>query len=290
MIVMLNRNLKKENYMPELPEVEAFKKYISSHCKNKTIHEVDIFESRVIKKISPQIFKKKLIGKKFTKIEREGKYLVLSISSDLELIMHFGLTGYPFIGQSEQKVRFACVAFEFTKTNCLYWCDVRKFGRLYLIRSADEIKGIKDLGTDALKISESEFLNLGHDNAHKNIKTFLMDQTTIAGIGNEYSDEILFQARVDPRHKIKDLADSQLKKIYQKMRTVLLFATKVRIKHLSLLNTQRLFSAEDTNEFPRSYLQAHRHGDGKCPKNSKHVLKKVTIGGRSAYYCSIDQK
>lgn len=276
--------------MPELPEVEAFREYISSHDKNKTIQKVDVLQSSVIKKVSAQTFKKNLTGKKFTKIERRGKYLILTLSSGQQLIMHFGLTGYPYIGKADQKVRFACVVFEFNKDNCLYWCDVRKFGKLYLVDSADQIKGIHELGPGALTIVGTEFLTIAHESSKKNVKAFLMDQSIIAGIGNEYSDEIMFQAGIDPHHKIKDLSDAQLKKLYQAMRRVLLFAIKVRLKQVKSLKKQQVFLTEDTQDFPKTYLQAHRHTDGKCPHNAKHKLKKVTIAGRSAYYCPIDQK
>lgn len=276
--------------MPELPEVEAFREYISAHCKNKTIHSVEVLQSSVIKKVGSQTFKKNLVGKKFTKVERKGKYLILSVSSGQQLIMHFGLTGYPYIGACDQKIRFACVEFEFTKNECLYWCDIRKFGKLYLVQSADQIKGIHDLGPGALTIVASEFLAIARENAKKNVKAFLMDQSIIAGIGNEYSDEILFQAGIDPHHKIKDLSETQLKKMYQSMRKVLLFAIKVRLKQISSLKKQQTFSTEDNESFPQAYLQAHRHYDRLCPHNPKHKLKKVTIAGRSAYYCPIDQK
>lgn len=276
--------------MPELPEVEAFREYISSHTKNKVIQKVEVLQASVIKKVSAPTFKNNLVGKKFTKIERRGKYLILSVSSGQQLIMHFGLTGYPYIGAADQKVRFACVAFEFSKNDCLYWCDIRKFGKLYLVQSADQIKGIDELGPGALTIIKSEFLTIAHGSAKKNVKAFLMDQSTIAGIGNEYSDEILFQAGIDPHHKIKDLSDAQLKKIYQCMRRILLFAIKIRVKQIKSLKKQNVFATDDTGGFPKSYLQAHRHGDGKCPGDPKHKLKKVTIAGRSAYYCPVDQK
>lgn len=275
--------------MPELPEVEAFREYISP-CKNKKIQRVEILQSSVIKKIGTTTFKKDLTGKKFTQIERRGKYLILTLSSGQQLIMHFGLTGYPYIAKADQKVRFACVAIEFSKNDCLYWCDVRKFGKLYLVQSADQIKGIHDLGPGALTLVEAEFLSIAHENAKKNVKAFLMDQSIIAGIGNEYSDEILFQTGIDPHHKIKDLSDAQLKKLNHNMRKILLHAIKIRLKQMQLFKKQKVFSTEDTQLFPKSYLQAHRHGDGKCPLNPKHKLKKVTIAGRSAYYCPVDQK
>lgn len=276
--------------MPEIAEVEAFKKYTLLHCMNKTIIDVAAQDQRVIQKIGFPSFKKNLIGEKFTQVQRKGKYLIITISSGQKLIMHFGLTGYLVFVHPDHTVRFSCVEFIFKKDESLHWCDIRKFGKLWLVKSADVIKGIKELGPDPLKLSLDAFLEIIHDNEKKNIKSFLMDQKIISGIGNEYSDEILYHAGIDPRHIIKDLSGTSIKKIYHAMQKVLKFAIKLRIKNLNLLDEQRLFSETDGQQFPSSYLQAHRHTDGKCPKNPKHDLKKVTIGGRSAYYCPFDQK
>lgn len=272
--------------MPELPEVEAFKSIVS-HCLNKNITEVDILDSRVIKKINSTIFKKNLIGYHFTSVNRMGKYLVIATSSDKKLIMHFGLTGFVVLGKPDQDVRFSCVNFNFSNKKVLHWADVRKFGRLYLVDNADEIQGIKDLGPDALALSSKEFQHLVSQQQQKNVKVFLMDQKIISGIGNEYSDEILFQAGIDPRHRLGDLSSAAIKKIYEQIKKVLKYAISVRKKDIS---KGKEITMKDVHNFKSSYLQAHRHTDGKCPKNANHPLKKVTIAGRSAYYCPIDQK
>ncbi|CAN5171336.1 bifunctional DNA-formamidopyrimidine glycosylase/DNA-(apurinic or apyrimidinic site) lyase [soil metagenome] len=276
--------------MPEIAEVEAFKKYTSLHCMNKTIIDVAAEDRRVIQKIGFPSFKKNPIGEKFTQVQRKGKYLIITVSSGQKLIMHFGLTGYLIFADSDTEIKFSCVEFMFKKDEALHWCNIRKFGKIWLVKSADEIRGIKELGPDPLKLSVSAFLKLMHDSAKKNIKSFLMDQKIIAGIGNEYSDEILYHAGIDPRHTIKDLSSGSIKKIYNAMQKVLKFAIKLRTKRINLVSKERLFSETDNQQFPSSYLQAHRHTDGKCPKNPKHDLKKMTIGGRSAYYCPFDQK
>ncbi len=116
-----------------------------------------------------------------------------------------------------------------------------------------------------------------------------MDQSIIAGIGNEYSDEILFQAGIDPHHTIQELSKLDLIKLYKKMRTVLSYASKVRVNHLGAMG-HKFFSQQDRTLFKRSYLQAHRHIDMICPKNARHTLKRTTIAGRTTYYCPIDQK
>jgi formamidopyrimidine-DNA glycosylase len=152
----------------------------------------------------------------------------------------------------------------------------------------DVIKELKNLGPDALKITRQQFDALAEKNKAKNIKAFLMDQSIIAGIGNEYSDEILFQVGIDPHHTVKDLSKATLTKLYKNMLSVLKYAIQVRIKHMDAMGRQ-FFSKEDRGLFKSTYLQAHRHIDMICPKNKKHKLKRVTIAGRTTFYCPEDQ-
>lgn len=231
-----------------------------------------------------------MIGQEFASVEREGKYLILSLKpSAKKLVMHFGLTGFLVVTKKSEDVRFSQVRFYFKNNMILHWCDIRKFGKLWLVNDTKEIKGLAQLGPDPLKITQSEFLKITDENESKNVKAFLMDQSIISGIGNEYSDEILFQSGVDPHHRVKDLSEKTRKKIYQEMEKVIHYSIKLRIKNIDKLETQRLFAPDDSKLFKSSYLQAHRHSDRRCPRNKNHMLKKVTIAGRSAYYCPSDQ-
>lgn len=277
--------------MPEIAEVEAFKEYVKSNCLHMKLTQVNVNDAKLIHKISAAQFKKNLSGSSFSQVERRGKYLIINVDpSNKKLVMHFGLTGFLVVSHDpDEQVRFSQVSFIFKKL-VLHWCDVRKFGKLWLVNSANEVKGISELGIDAMNLSLQKFMDLAHKSAKKNIKTFLMDQSIIAGIGNEYSDEILFQAGIDPRHKIQDLSAANVKKIYQKMKVVLKYAIGLRVKNINKFTKGRLFTESDSKIFKSSYLQAHRHGDMHCPKNKNHMLKRITIGGRSAYYCPYDQK
>ncbi len=274
--------------MPELPEVEAFTHYVATHCLNKKVTDVTVSCGRLLEKISSAQFKKSLTGVSFTAAARMGKYLIVTTSSKEKLVMHFGLTGFLVLGKPGETVRFSCVDFSFAKED-LHYCSVRKFGRIWLVDSLDDIKALKEMGPDPLQLSLSVFEALVEKNKKKNVKAFLMDQTVIAGIGNEYSDEILFQADIDPHHSVKDLSPQVIQKMYRQMRAVLSYAIKVRIKNKDI-GTSQHWSPQEASEFKSSYLQAHRHTDMLCPKNAKHKLKKVTIAGRSAYYCPVDQK
>lgn len=276
--------------MPEIPEVEAFKKIIEDNCLNKEIIDIEAPSKEVIKKISFLSFKKNLISHKFKDIERKGKYLIIDISGSYKkLVMHFGLTGFLVYSKKlKEKVRFSAVNFIF-KNSILHWISIRKFEKIWLIDNLKDLN-LDKLGPDALKVSKKEFLELSNKNKSKNIKSFLMNQKIISGIGNEYSDEILFQTGVDPHHSIKDLTSQQLIKIYNEMNKVLKYAIKLRIKNFQKDPKELFFSSKDRKTFKSSYLQAHRHTNMICPKNKKHKLVRIKIGGRSAYYCPEDQK
>lgn len=273
--------------MPELPELEAFSAYVKTHCLHKTITDVTTTDSKVIQG-TLSAFKKGLIGKQFSHTQRLGKYLVIDLSDDKKLVMHFGLTGsLAYTKDDHEAVRFSVVQFIFKDGSVLHWTSVRKFGKLWLLEDVQENKELKKLGPDALKISLTEFLAAAKKNTSKNCKAFLMDQAIIAGIGNEYSDEILFQAGIDPHHAMKDLSEKKLTLLYKEMHTVLTYACAVRIK--SIKDSVGFSMEKDRGAFKTSYLQAHRHVDMLCPKNKHHTLKKSTIAGRTCYYCPEDQ-
>lgn len=277
--------------MPELPELEAFKSYFEAHCLHKTIANVTCTDTKVIKSVTFAAFKKALIGAQFKHAERLGKYLIISLkNSDQKVVMHFGLTGsLEYTKDAKNDVRFSVVRFIFKDHSVLHWKSIRKFEKIWLVSDLNKIKALKTLGPDPLKLSAKEFSELIEQNQTKNIKAFLMDQDKIAGIGNEYSDEILFQAGIDPHHAIKDLSKPALTKLYKQVRSVLKYATKVQV---SIIKKQApdFFSQDNRKIFKKSYLQAHRHIDMICPKSSAHTLKRVKLAGRTTYYCPEDQR
>lgn len=277
--------------MPEIPEVEAFKNYFKDHCLHKVIVDIKITDKKVIKTSTTKL-RNELLQHKFLHVQRQGKFLVIdSDHSEEKLVMHFGLTGYLcYTKNAKTKVKFSIVRFVFNDGSVLHWNSMRKFGKIWLVDSIDCIKELKNLGPDALKITQAEFLAQADKNKKKNIKAFLTDQTIIAGIGNEYSDEMLFQVGVNPHHILKDLSKSILIKLYKQMRAVLKYAIKVQIKNSAQEPGQPFFTKENRLLFKSSYLQAHRHIDLICPKNKNHTLKIEKIDGRTTYYCPKDQK
>ncbi len=276
--------------MPEMPEVEAFKKYIENTSLQKSISDIQTDSKSLIKGATFDDFKQVLQGKSFKKVERHGKYLILFINDfDKKIIMHFGLTGMPLYANKDKKSSYSFVKFIFDN-HALFWITQRKFGSIWLVDRVDDFEEVNELGPDPLHISRNQFIELLNKHRRKNIKSLLMDQRLISGIGNEYSDEILFQAGIDPHRKVQDISEAEKRVLYEKMHKVLDYAITLREKYAKGLDERHFFADEDEKLFKSNYLQAHRHGDKKCPKNELHVLKKAKIGGRTAYYCPKEQK
>lgn len=266
--------------MPELPDVESFKRYFENTSLNKRIVDIECNSKDLIKDIGFARFKQRLIGKRFQGASRRGKFLIIHIKGIPEkLILHFGMTGDLYYEKKNAKKsrrnRFSRLAFKFKNGDVLHWLNMRKFGKVYLVREPEEIDLIKEMGPEPLELSRVDFFRLLNERGDKNIKAFLLEQRDIAGIGNIYSDEILFRSQISPYRKIKTLNSHQKAKIYRAMIRVLKSAIKI------------MGSPE---EFGPSWLLSHRGEDMKCPKNKNHRLMKEMIAGRAAIYCPVCQK
>ena len=266
--------------MPELPEVENFKK-IFSHALKKKITDVSCKTPSLLKKTTQKKFSNFVIGKSFSSVIRQGKFLIAKLAgTDYYVVFHFGMTGWLEYKKrsdfSDEDKRFGQMIFFLPSDYALLFLDKRKFAKVYLVHDSNEIKTLKKMGVDALAISLKDFLSVLDKKKSCAIKTVLMDQALIAGIGNEYSNEILFQAKIDSSRKCGDLTAAEKKRIYIKMRMIL----------------NKAVSFGGVNKLPSSWLLYHIKisRDMRCPHNKEHLLKRKTIGGRSAIYCPIDQK
>lgn len=264
--------------MPELPDVTYFKRCIDRTVLHKKITALHCGDERVFKNMNCQGLGRVLKGERFIETKRYGKFLIINLAdSGKKLVLHFGMTGnISYLegeAKTEEEKKYSQLTIEFDDESRLFWINKRLLGSVYLVDNIDEIATIKEMGPDALELSESLFLKLLSDHERKNIKAFFMDQKDIAGLGNEYSNELLFQAGIDPHRKIRDLSKSERKKIHKVMRDVLGQAIKIGVPAKPL---------------PDEWLLAHRD-DMTCPKNVKHNLKKETIAGRTAIYCPVHQ-
>ena len=260
--------------MPELPEVETFKRYLDRTSLHQRITNVEVCDAYVLKRISARGLARRLKGRRFENSHRHGKHLFVHACDELWLRLHFGMTGsLDYLKHDEVTPKTARVIFGFTDGRRLTFDDQRKFGEVELVENMDEFLQARGLGPDALDVSLSQFKTIvgKHRGA---VKAILLNQQLIAGIGNLYADEILFRARMHPANKAARLKDKDLKRLFR--------ATRYVLEKAIALKT-------DFNRLPKSWLLTYRGKNGKCPRCGR-ALKSATIGGRTSWFCSHCQK
>jgi formamidopyrimidine-DNA glycosylase len=259
--------------MPELPSVEIYKQYFDSTCLYKIIKSLKVRNPEILLDISPLRLSKILVGKKFVSSSRYGKYLFANLEDRYSLVMHFGMTGFlKYFSELEEEPSHSRVLITFQNGYQLAFDDQRKFGRLGLTLSLDEFIQKKRLGPDALEVSFKDFKEIFYRRKGM-MKPLLLNQNLIAGIGNLYADEILYQSRIHPLTKADKLDSKHIKNLFKVMKKVLKKAIDYR---------------DDLHTFPDFFLLSHRYTGGECPQGGKII--KMKVGGRTTFFCPECQK
>ena len=260
--------------MPELPEVEIFKRYLDATSLHQRIDDVDVRNTYILKETSARKLAHGLKGRRFESSRRHGKHLFVRADGELWLRLHFGMTGsLQYFKKDKQAPQYARVLFVFANNHCLAFDDQRQFGQIGLLKNVDEFLKEHELGPDALKIDLPEFEKiLGKRRGA--VKSVLLNQRIIAGIGNIYADEILFRVHMHPTTETSRLGEKDLTKLFRATRYILKKAVTAKA---------------DVNQMPGSWLLPHRGKHGKCPRCGRE-LKSSTIGGRTAWFCVHCQK
>jgi formamidopyrimidine-DNA glycosylase len=256
--------------MPELPEVERFKRYLDATSLHQRITCIDVRSAYVLKGVSARELALRLKGRRFESSRRHGKHLFVRIHGDLLLRLHFGMTGFlRYFKDQERAPRHTRVLFVFANAHCLAFEDQRMFGAIGLLKDVDNFLKKRAIGPDALDISLSQFRDIlgKHRGA---VKSILLNQKLIAGIGNIYADEILFRVRIHPATQTSALKEKAVTKLFRATRYILQKAIKANA---------------DVDLIPKSWLLPHRGKGGKCPRCGRE-LKSATIGGRTAWFCA----
>lgn len=273
--------------MPELPEVETVKETLKRKLVGKTIIDVSVYHDNIIEYPTVDEFKRRVINQKINSMDRYGKWLIFELD-DYYLLSHLRMEGKYFFRTSlEVRNKHEHVVFTLDDGIELRYMDVRKFGKMHLILKEDiKKKGpLIEMGLEPWdKGLTVEYLKFKYCKKKLPIKTVLLDQSIIVGIGNIYANEILFLSRINPLVPSKDLTEKNLNDIIVNTREVLEKAiekggTTIR-SYTSVDGVHGLFQQE---------LYVHGQ-EGKMCKNCQNVIKKIKIGGRGTYYCPECQK
>jgi len=294
--------------MPELPEVETIVRELrngQAHIIGARFVDVWTDTEKLIKKPSSfDLFKKGIKGKKIEGIERRGKNILFRLPEGKTLLVHQKMTGHFLIGKWEKRGgrwgslkkwplsddpanRYLHLIFCLDNGKMLALSDLRKFAKAELWENSDlaNSKYFKSLGPEPLK--EDFDFKAFNDVLNKKkgkIKKILMDQNVIAGIGNIYSDEMLFKARIHPLKEVLRLSLSEKKKLFRAMKETLDLAVKLQGESFSDFRR----TSGEKGYYDKVRMIYRRTGE-KCP-NCKGIIKRIKVGGRSAHFCPNCQK
>ncbi len=270
--------------MPELPEVETVKATLEKQILGKTIKNVQVFYDKMLEDITKEDFIKTLVGEKITSFFRYGKYLVI-IFEHVSLISHLRMEGKYFIKKEQDEVsKHEHIIFNFIDEVSLRYHDTRKFGIMAIVNSTSigdimKYRGIAKLGEEA-NISENyELLYKKIKNKNLPIKTLLLDQENLAGLGNIYVDEVCFKSGIHPLTPGSTITLEQTKIILENSRETL----KEAIKCGGTTIRSYTSSLGVTGRFQIN-LNVHTKEGMPCP-TCKETIKKIRVGGRGTYYC-----
>ncbi len=253
--------------MPELPDVESYRRYLDRSGLRREIRRVRVQEPGSLRDVSRQRLSRALKGRRFVDTRRHGKHLFTSVSGSVWLVMHFGMTGRLEHGNGSLPDHTR-VAYEFADGSWLAFVDMRRLGFVSLTADVDDYVRAQGLGPDALSLSYAALRDLLRSRRGA-LKPALMDQSMVAGVGNVYSDEILFQARLDPRMAASGLEDAQCRRLHRQLRRVLRTAAD---------------RDADPRRVPKGWLLPNREDGVPCPRGRGEV-RKLSISGRGAFYC-----
>jgi formamidopyrimidine-DNA glycosylase len=263
--------LKSIEAMPELPEVETQLRYFRRTALGQCVDRVVITAPNIIRQPGPRAFARSLRGRCFIQAERRGKYLIISLDDGRALILHFGMGGdLGYYQKPKQRPEYTRLEFLLANGRRLGFICPRKICRVMLVDHPSRIPALRDMGPEPLGSSFTlAFLErLIEEHPRRQIKPLLMDQKMIAGVGNIYADEILFEARVRPDRPASSLTGDEIRLIHRETRRVL----------------RRALGTASQPEFPADFLVSRDARGARCRVCGQPIQRK-RIAGRTAHFC-----
>ena len=286
--------------MPELPEVEIVKKSLKKNVKDKKILDVIVTNRNLRFKVEKD-FEKILKNRKIQNVNRYAKNIILELNGNIYVIIHLGMTGtfhlirnnilkntnLSFYQSKDLPVKHNHIILIFKKFRVIY-NDPRRFGFFKLLKDKESFKlYLNNIGYEPLdKNFNLKYLKKVFYSERKCIKSILLDQKIISGIGNIYANEILFHSGLNPRKKGIKLKDFELKYLYKYSKLVL---RKAILKGGSSIRDFRNTEG-DKGSFQDNF-KVYNKDDHNCPnKKCNYKIKKINISNRSTFYCENCQK
>lgn len=276
--------------MPELPEVETIRRDLQTHVSGLTIRNVEVFDSRVIAGQTPESFIRRLRGKTMMAFDRRGKSLIITLKPRGFLVIQPKMSGYviyhPSLKRADQTAERSKLkaVFELSNKSALHYNDHRMFGKLYGVDDLSSVKHLNQLGPEPLAPEFTAAVLTTRLRRTTPVKVALMNQELVAGIGNIYASEILFDAGIDPRRPSRSLAPSEIRRLHRSIPKILKQAIRMRG---SSLRDYRDTSGQK-GDFVRCIRVYNRAGES-CLRCG-HKIQSIVQAQRSTFFCGSCQK
>src|SRR5688500_15584597 len=278
--------------MPELPEVEVVRRDLEREIVGKKIKGVEADGMRAIRRHhNRKQFANRLVGKKIVGVERRGKYILVHLDGDEVLVIHLGMSGQLLRAKGGRvaAAKHTHVVITFTQGGQLRFVDPRTFGEMFVTETdtvEKQVTELAHLGMDPLEnaMSWEHFGRLVADKRVR-LKALLMDQKFLAGVGNIYSDEMLFGAVLRWDRMSDSLSAQEVRRLYRALVETLQEAVKYRGSSLSDMQYVDLYGKP--GEFQLHHKVYAREGEA-C-RRCRHPLVRERYGGRSTFYCEACQ-
>lgn len=294
--------------MPELPEVETIRRGLAKTIVGRRIVDFDDRDVKVV-----QVQKDSIVGSKITDIRRRAKIIIVDLDNGKSLVFHMKMTGQLIWESCEGDAQFCLrnrqggghpdkawletlpnkhtrAIFHFDDKSVLYFNDIRRFGwvRLSVGKGENGIEeAFKNLGVEPLSddLSVEYLIMMAKRYPNRKVKQFIMDQTIIAGVGNIYADESLFDARIKPMRLVKDILEEEWATLIASIRKAL--EQGIKYGGSSAENFVDAFGQQGR---AHEHLKIYRKTGEPCPGSCGGEVQRTVIGGRSTHWCPTCQK
>ncbi|MFA7295930.1 MAG: DNA-formamidopyrimidine glycosylase family protein [Dehalococcoidia bacterium] len=263
--------------MPEIPDLEAIRHFLEPRLRQNPVATAEARLPWLVRTGADAL--PTLVGHEFASLRRHGKFLLFATDDDRLLVVNPMLTGrFHWAEPSERKRPMTALVLGFSDGHELRYSDQRRMGRWYLVPTAElaTVPQMAELGPDALAVDEETFLARIKKHPGQ-IKSVLTNQKFLAGIGNAYSDEILWEAGLHPHRRRATMSEDDLRRLYRAMRSTIEWAIPI----LEAEVADRLYQR---NEEWRDHLRVHRKAEQPCPRCGEPIHAQVR-GGSETNYC-----
>jgi formamidopyrimidine-DNA glycosylase len=271
--------------MPELPEVEHVVRALRRVVVGRRIVATEVTLPKLIAPTSPSAFKRKIKGSTITSVSRRGKFILIELDSDRILAVHLRMTGkFLYLSADDELPKHARAVFYLDNDRRLVFSDQRKFGVIRLVAKSrlSRTKGIGELAPEPFSDDFSpEYLKATLARSRRTLKTLLLDQTRVLGLGNIYAAEALFRAGINPFKVSSELSAKRVARLHKEILAVLRDA--ISDSSTSRIDLEHPDGSTYGEAFERFWQVYEREGQP-CVKCGARI-RRVTHGGRSTYWC-----